>query len=587
MTRAPRGVIAVFLLLLPIATAVAALAPPGPSPGPSCDDPRHVPHLGPACPLADGHFEVLLSDGTVLVTHGPDPPPPAGDVGFGAGDEERAPVCAPTPRMHVLYGYPSTAADRLAEVADDLRAAVRRMNAVLNADALASGGVTADYRVACDGDGEIAIDPFPGPDTGGEAYTVDFAAVVDAARSAGFDRARTDYLIFYDDRSDGVCGVGNFHRDDRLAKDNANLAGPDYGVAYDPCWYGRAPMHENGHNQGAVQVMAPKSDLLAHCLDGLDVMCYTSSLAGLILCTDRVHYDCDDDTYFDVDPEDGEWLADHWNIGSRLNGYLAFGDEPPPSAEAPRPDLAVAPDRSEVTARPGSTLREDVRLSNNGTSAAEYTLSVADVPDGWHAAFDGDDGRLDGGASRVHTMEVRVANATPGRMEQLRLRVHHGGEVVDEATLTVRVAEPAGALTLASNASLARVAPGADARFSLTATNGGSTNLTVTVEVRGLWPNASVAIEPATARLAPGETLQSEVTVATPANLDGAWTFEALASASEGANASVTLEIAPGPPRADGLVDPTGTTVPGPAAVGVVVALAAATLLARRRGRFR
>ena len=42
-------------------------------------------------------------------------------------------------------------------------------------------------------------------------------------------------------------------------------------------------------------------------------------------CTDRIHFDCGYDTYFDSAPEPGEYLATHWNIGSDLNRFLVFG----------------------------------------------------------------------------------------------------------------------------------------------------------------------------------------------------------------------------------------------------------------------
>ena len=42
-------------------------------------------------------------------------------------------------------------------------------------------------------------------------------------------------------------------------------------------------------------------------------------------CTDYLHYDCGWDTYFDSNPEPGEWLASHWNIGSGVNHFVGFG----------------------------------------------------------------------------------------------------------------------------------------------------------------------------------------------------------------------------------------------------------------------
>lgn len=288
--------------------------------------PEYVPHIGMACQKWDGLYYSTLSDGFTMATHGPDPVPPPGDVGFELGAEQRPPVCVAEWKMHVLYGHPE-GLDRSAEVVPQIREAVYRMNALLNADAIESGDVEADYRVLCDSTGQVRIDTFEGPTTGGSgAYTIDFNAVVEAARHHGFSSEDTDYLIFYDGTSDGVCGVGNLARDDSLSEHNENMEGPDYGVAYENCWFGRTPMHENGHTQGAVQDLAPDNELSGHCLEGRDVMCYpTSSI--LVFCSDRIHFDCDHDTYFDAEPEDGEWLATHWNLGSRLNRYLHFSDQ--------------------------------------------------------------------------------------------------------------------------------------------------------------------------------------------------------------------------------------------------------------------
>jgi alpha-tubulin suppressor-like RCC1 family protein len=41
-----------------------------------------------------------------------------------------------------------------------------------------------------------------------------------------------------------------------------------------------------------------------------------------------MHYDCGHDDYFDAAPEPGEYLASHWNVGSTLNRFIAFGTKP-------------------------------------------------------------------------------------------------------------------------------------------------------------------------------------------------------------------------------------------------------------------
>jgi hypothetical protein len=91
-------------------------------------------------------------------------------------------------------------------------------------------------------------------------------------------------------------------------------------------------MHENGHNQGAVQYGAPHSTGTGwHCWDEIDVMCYSPDGGNLhqqgteTLCSDREYFDCGYNDYFDSNPEPGEYLATHWNLGSPLNKFIVFG----------------------------------------------------------------------------------------------------------------------------------------------------------------------------------------------------------------------------------------------------------------------
>lgn len=383
---------AVMLVLVALLVGAGAVSgadgppsKPAGAPEPDACDVQRVPGLGRACLLGPGHYRLTLRDGTVLHTHGPDPVPAAGEVGFGPDAEQRPPLCAHAPHIHVLYGFPSGAPALTAEGHESIRAAVRRMNAVLQADAMETGEVAASYRVKCDLAGEIEIGTFQGPATGG-VYATDYDAIVEAARGAGFTQEKTNHLIFYDAPSTSACGVANMAEDDRLSADNENLPGPNYGVVFQGCWDGRTPMHENGHNMGAVQRLAPMSDLLGHCLEGLDVMCYTSEI--VTLCTDRVHFDCGHDTYFHAKPPEGSWLATHWNIGSRLNHYLAFSDTPLPEtpgggggAPAETPDEEAAEGRgNQTTTETNGTAPADP-APQEGAGANDTIEPQAVVPD--------------------------------------------------------------------------------------------------------------------------------------------------------------------------------------------------------------
>ena len=273
-------------------------------------------------------YRIPVEDGPDLLTHGPDTQldePETRSDGFSAGDPQRPPACASDNYQQVLYGRPATSADRLSSVLPSIRAEMLRVNALLNQNSLDSGGPSADYKMACDPDGQINVQGFT-------ATGSSFSDVVAGARAAGFDDPDVDYTIFYDDPGSNACGVGSYYNDDRLIAGNRSNSGGGYGVTYSPCWYGTTPMHENGHNEGAVQNGAPYSTGTGgHCWDEEDVMCYSPDGGNLHQegtiqrCTDKVYFDCGFDTYFDSAPEPGEYLYTHWNIGSPLNRFIVFG----------------------------------------------------------------------------------------------------------------------------------------------------------------------------------------------------------------------------------------------------------------------
>ena len=267
--------------------------------------------------------------GPPLTTHGKDPIPPppspaarAATVGFDTGDVQRPPICAPANHQHVLYARPDGAPNRLAEVRGQLQSVVRRINAVLNAESLASGGPTADYRVLCDGAGQIAVDGFT---TSGTT----FGQVVADARRAGFSSNAADYLIFLD--AAGGCGVASYVEDESLSASNASNTGGGYALVYRSCWFTEIPMHEVGHTMGAVQYSAPHSTGTGgHCNQENDVMCYSPdggdrNQTVVQNCGGIPRFDCGFDDYFDSQPEPGEYLSTHWNLGSSLNSFLVFG----------------------------------------------------------------------------------------------------------------------------------------------------------------------------------------------------------------------------------------------------------------------
>ena len=306
---------------------------------------------------SNGLYRVDIARGPDVYTHGPDPAPPDPELraadeapianGFKPGSPERAPICADENSLQVLYAHPAGSPDLLADYRPQLQAVVRRMNSVLNAESLASGGPNADYRVRCDPAGEIAVE---GIETGGFL----FPDIVAAARQAGYGTGPTHYLVFYDGPTGGACGIASYRRDESLSSDNVANLGGGYGIVYSGCWFGETPMHEAAHLMGAVQYGAPHSTGTGgHCSEEVDVMCYSPDGGNLnqsgvtTNCDGAARFDCGFDDYFDSAPEPGEYLESHWNVGSPLNRFLTFTADGTPiePVSAPRKPTGPGTDR--------------------------------------------------------------------------------------------------------------------------------------------------------------------------------------------------------------------------------------------------
>ena len=357
--------------------------------------------------LENGLIRVEIPGGGSLLTHGPDPKdamnPVDLDGALPAGLTTRQPACATDYYQHVLYGRLAGTPDLSGVQIPVIRSSMLQANAVLAADSFASGGVTADYKVLCDETGNVRVDSF-------QAASASYADIVAGAKAAGFKDPRADYTIFFDVPST-ACGIGSYSVDSSLEADNRSNTGGGYGVAYQGCWTDETPMHENAHNQGAVQPGTPNSTGTGgHCFEERDVLCYSPdggdrNQGGVAsICTDRVTFDCGYDDYFDSAPEAGEYLASHWNLGSALNRFIVFGQGHPvgpqdqgeqvdPPCSTRRCAVPVAIDGSERTglaARKGGwsyyrikvakgLKRLDVRLRGPGCESAAACATNLDL----------------------------------------------------------------------------------------------------------------------------------------------------------------------------------------------------------------
>ena len=467
-----RAALAVSFGLLLVAFPAAAAASVAPSAASEARqrgfDAREA--LGPDVSLVErgrgkGLFRVRLRDGQEATTHGPDLRNEVEDHGtaLGPGDPERAPFCADTDYQHVLYAVPSGQTDRSATVAPEIRAAIRRMNAVLDEESRESGGPQADYRILCDPAGEIRVDTFTAP-----AGDDSLSAIVNAAEAAGFDRPATKYTIFYDGGDGSSCGVGYIYDDDWPGPENLNNTEGSYGVTYDDCWYGSTPMHENAHNMGAVQRDAPNSTGSGwHCNQAIDVMCYSPdggdrNQDGTVLdCPGRLHFDCGQDDYFDTTPEEGEYLQTHWNIGSPVNRFLNFTAAPEPDNSAPSASDDTATVEKD-TARDLYPLANDsdpegdwLRIAAAANPAHGTAMVAADrrsvryTPDpgyvGWDSfTYAGSDGL---GGEDSGTVTIAVRDTIPPRITRVS-PVPLSKRVNRLANLTATFSEPMWAATL-------------------------------------------------------------------------------------------------------------------------------------------
>ena len=371
---------------------------------------------------ADGLYSVPGGDGEVVESHGPDMlrampapgSPPASMRGFAPGDLERAPVCATDRYQRFFYAHAAGTPDRYEEVGAEIQAAVRRMNAVLNTASLASGGGTADLKVLCDETGGVRVDRLV-------SDSASLPDLMDAIEEGGFENEGANYTIFYDGDAAGACGVASYPRDERLAPDNAANEGGGYAVVYDRCWFTEGPMHEMAHNQGAVQYGAPHSTGSgAHCNEELDVLCYSPDGGDLgqdgvdYRCDNRIQFDCGFDDYFDSAPEPGEYLAEHWNLGSPHNRFVAFGERP---EEAGAIRLRQGKALSESSAQPGVNREFWVRVPKR---TRKLTVSVRSP-----GAFDLD---LYVGTSPSPGEESYVCRASTGAaVERCVIRRPHRG----------------------------------------------------------------------------------------------------------------------------------------------------------------
>lgn len=318
------------------------------------------PGIGCTKQLPNGNRLVHHKHGVATETHGGDHEhaPVAGEgQAVSAIAPERAVVCASSgSRSRAVYAYAAGSANRVDTMRPEIQAVVRSANGKL-AQAGTETGVVADFRFACDSTNQPLV-------TAISTNGADYSSIVSAARSAGLSTTTEDYWIFADFASPGgYSGVGTFYSDDTLSASNANYTNAGYAITYSGYWGGTTPMHENGHNMGAVQTSAPDSSGAGHCdgYGGQDVMCYNDGGAqwdSTHACgtVSGQHYDACHNDYFHTKPPAGSYLATKHNIGANTswasfsNPFLAFGStSPDPGTTTPTPTPTPTPTTTTFT----------------------------------------------------------------------------------------------------------------------------------------------------------------------------------------------------------------------------------------------
>ena len=138
-------------------------------------------------------------------------------------------------------------------------------------------------------------------------------------------------------------------------------------------------LHEAGHNMGAVADAAPQASGGGHCNDGFDVMCYDDGGATAAYVTTACStetWDCNGDTYFNVAPAGGSWLATKWNLGHSLNWFLDA------ATGAPDTSAPTTPTSLHVTSKSPTriSLAWDASSDDRAVTAYRVSRSAAGGP---------------------------------------------------------------------------------------------------------------------------------------------------------------------------------------------------------------
>ena len=320
-------------------------------------------------------YEMVLSSGEVLCTHGPDPAPQGVDVREPApvpmvsGEAATALATSVTcqgdgttgKRVQLVYARATGTTDRYASMLPSFQQWAARIDDMVNASAAEEGG---SRRVRYVHDANCI--PTVLKVTVTAAGDDNLANTIDELRAQGHNRTDRKYLVWMD--ANVYCGIAQVYTDDRPGQENYNngpsnipgmVARVDSG-----CWgtTNLVEAHELVHTLGSVQPGAPNATAQGHCSDEYDRMCYADAqgVNMRIVCSSTAlenRLDCNGDDYFSVSPRAGSWLAAHWNTAN--SGFLAGGGSPPPptttTTKPPVTTTTTKPPATTTTTKPPAT----------------------------------------------------------------------------------------------------------------------------------------------------------------------------------------------------------------------------------------
>jgi hypothetical protein len=314
-----------LLLGLPLAQFAIGDAPP-------CAPLVELPGVGPACPRQGG-YDLVLPDGSVVFTHGPDPFPQVGSEVFLAPPFPVAvpPACTgPSTTLYrgvLVYARAADRPDRSAQMGPVIADMFLQANTHVARESLSSGAPYR-FRMLCDGDALVvkhAVLPTPA----GQANP---GTIFGDLQALGYTSIAEKYWVWYDGYACWCAGIATIDNDARPLPTNVNNRGPDWALTFGVTgtWGWLVMLHEAGHNLGAVQLATPNASGGWHCNDGWDVMCYadggsTSNYNHFVcgpLDPGLPRWDCNNDDYSASLPVWGDYLATAWNVASPVNRFV-------------------------------------------------------------------------------------------------------------------------------------------------------------------------------------------------------------------------------------------------------------------------